>query len=67
GDTEDDNAEEVPVDEVNQDVIATMRADLAKINKALLKIENGGYGTDDAGQPISEERLRALPWADKAL
>jgi RNA polymerase-binding transcription factor DksA len=63
----DENAEEVGLDEVNQDLIATMRTDLDKVNKALAKIEAGTYGTDDEGREISEARLRALPWADKAL
>jgi RNA polymerase-binding transcription factor DksA len=67
GDSEDDNAEEIQVDEVSQDVIAVMRADLAKIGKALAKIDQGIYGTDDEGKEISEARLRAMPWADKAL
>lgn len=67
GDTEDDNAEEIPVDEASQDVIAMMKADLEKIEKALAKIQAGTYGTDDSGQEISEARLRAIPWADKAI
>jgi RNA polymerase-binding transcription factor DksA len=67
GNSEDDNAEEIPVDEANQDVIAIMRLDLDKVNKALAKITAGNYGTDDDGQEISEARLRAMPWADKAL
>ena len=44
-----------------------MKADLVKINKALAKIDDGSYGTDDDGNEISEERLKVLPWADKAL
>jgi RNA polymerase-binding transcription factor DksA len=67
GDDEDENAEEVNVDEVNQDLIATMKGDLEKINKALAKIEAGTYGTDDQGNEISEARLKAMPWADKAI
>lgn len=63
----DSQVQEVEDDEVSQDVIAAMRADLAKIDKALKKIEDGVYGTDDQGQAISQARLRALPWADKAI
>jgi RNA polymerase-binding transcription factor DksA len=44
-----------------------MKSDLEKVSKALGKIEAGTYGTDDEGKEISEERLRAMPWADKAL
>lgn len=67
GDDEDENAEEVNVDEVNMDVLGVMKSDLQKIEAALEKIENGTYGTDDEGNEISEERLRAIPWADKAI
>lgn len=67
GDDYDDNAKEIEVDEVNRDLIARMQADLAKIDKALTKITDGTYGVDDQGQEISEARLRAIPWADKAI
>ncbi len=62
-----ENAEEVELDELNQDLIARMKGDLEKVNKALAKIEKGVYGTDDEGKLISEQRLKAMPWADKAL
>ncbi len=67
GSNPDESAEEVELDEVNQDMIARINQDLAKINKALQKIEAGTYGVDDEGNQISEARLKALPWADKAI
>jgi RNA polymerase-binding transcription factor DksA len=67
GDDEDDNAQEISGDEASLDEIAVLKSDLAKVGKALEKIAAGTYGTDDDGNEISEERLRALPWADKAL
>ena len=67
GDDEEANSDEVNVDEASQDVIAVMKADLEKIDKALVKIANGSYGIGDDGKEIPEERLRALPWADKAI
>ena len=37
---------------------------LEQIEKALGRIEDGSYGVCEAcGQPIKEERLRAVPWA----
>jgi RNA polymerase-binding transcription factor DksA len=67
GDSEDDNAEEIEVDEASQDVIAVMKADMEKIEKALAKMDEGTYGTDDEGKEIPEARLRAMPWADKSI
>lgn len=67
GENEDDGLGELEVDEVNQDVRARIEQDLAKIDKALAKIEAGTYGTDDDGKEIDEDRLRVLPWADKAI
>lgn len=63
----DSNVQEVEDDQVSQDMIARVKADLEKITKALAKIKNGSYGMDDEGNAVSEQRLRALPWADKAL
>lgn len=67
GDDYDENATELEVDEVNQDLIVRLKSDLEKIDKALAKIADGSYGMDDEGKEISEARLRALPWADKAI
>jgi DnaK suppressor protein len=40
------------------------RASLSQIDRALAKLENGGYGRcDKCGKPIGEERLRAAPFA----
>jgi RNA polymerase-binding transcription factor DksA len=67
GDDREANADEVGPDEANQDVRALLQSDLKKIDIALEKIATGTYGTDDEGKEISEERLRVLPWADKAI
>ncbi|HMQ01559.1 MAG TPA: TraR/DksA C4-type zinc finger protein [Candidatus Doudnabacteria bacterium] len=67
GDDLDENASEIQVDEVNQDISNRMKADLKKIETALQKIDDGSYGVDEQGNEISEERLRAIPWADKAI
>ncbi len=67
GDDLDENATELQIDEVSQNQIERMTADLTKVEKALQKIEAGTYGTDDDGNEIGEDRLRAIPWADKAI
>lgn len=67
GDDLDENATEIQMDEVNQNLSENLTSDLAKIARALEKIDNGSYGTDDDGNEIGEDRLRAIPWADKAI
>jgi RNA polymerase-binding transcription factor DksA len=67
GDDLDENATELQMDEVNQDVKERMQADLDKIEIALQKIDAGTFGTDADGNEIPEDRLRAIPWADKAI
>lgn len=70
--TEIDTDPEASQDEAEQDfdnqgVSSRIQEDIKKIDAALEKIEAGTYGVDDDGNEISEERLRVLPWADKAL
>lgn len=67
GDDYENNAIEVEVDEVNRDLIVRIESDLEKVKAALSKIEQGTYGIDAEGNEISEDRLRAIPWADKAI
>lgn len=63
----DEEASEVEIDEVNKDLIETLSKQSELVMKALEKMDDGTYGVDESGKVISEERLRAMPWADKAL
>ncbi|MEK7618462.1 MAG: hypothetical protein AAB410_04950 [Patescibacteria group bacterium] len=67
GSRDDENAKEAEEDEINRSIKIRIQADLEKIAKALNKIELGTYGVDDFGQAIAEDRLEALPWADRAI
>ncbi len=67
GEETDENATAFQIDEVNNDIAETIKADLLKIEKALKKTEDGTYGMTDDGQEISEERLEVLPWADSIV
>lgn len=67
GDDLDENATEIQMDEVSQNLSESASSNLEKINIALQKIEQGTYGIDSDGNEIAEERLRAIPWADKAI
>ena len=43
-------------------------AKLADIERALVKLDDGSYGTCDVcGDPIGEERLAAIPWAVRCV
>ncbi len=63
----DENATEIQIDEVSQNMRERIQTDLEKIEKALQKIDEGTYGTADDGQEIPEDRLRAMPWADTVI
>lgn len=67
GEDYDENATELQIDEVNQDLIERIKADLEKISIALTRIEAGTYGVDASGNEITEDRLRAIPWADTSI
>jgi len=67
GQDNEENAQELQLDEISQDVMAVLKSDLEKIDNALQKIADGTYGTDTEGKEISEARLRVIPWADKAI
>jgi RNA polymerase-binding protein DksA len=46
-------------------VVRALRANLRDVERALSKMETETYGScERCGQPISLERLEALPWAE---
>lgn len=67
GNDDEDVSYELPVDEVNQDLIVRLQKDLASIDAALARVESGTYGIDENGNEISEDRLRAIPWAEHGV
>jgi DnaK suppressor protein len=68
GDDMDDNAQEVSVDEANQDIITQLKEDISKIDESLTKIDAGTYGVCAVGgEEINEERLEVLPWAETCV
>lgn len=63
GDLEDE-AELLYVREAELDENARDRDELARVNRALERIEQGTYGLSEvSGKPIPIERLEALPYA----
>lgn len=74
GDTADDEPSTNPADDAtdlhNQEVDAGiaegLRADLAAIERAEERLAQGKYGVSiESGEPIPDERLEALPWAER--
>jgi len=50
------------------DVARRLEEKLADVERALQKLEEGTYGTCDVcGDPISPERLEAIPWATRCV
>jgi DnaK suppressor protein len=46
------------------DLAESERKLLAQVERALKKFESGTYGvSEDSGEPIGFDRLRAIPWA----
>ena len=68
GSDDDAGAQEFQTDEVNQDIIAQLKEDLAKIKAAQARIEKGTYGVCTVGgEDIPEPRLEAIPWAETCV
>ena len=60
--------EDVAVDflemQQEQSLLVNQQALLIEVQRAIERIDNGTYGKCvECGQPISEKRLEALPWA----
>lgn len=60
-----DKAEALTYVSVNEELTASQRNTLEKIDKALRRIDDGLYGKCSAcSQPIEIERLEAIPYAE---
>lgn len=59
-----DTATELYTQEFNYSLSEGDRAQLLLVEEALQRIDNGDYGEcEECGEAISEQRLKALPWA----
>jgi DnaK suppressor protein len=49
-------------------LVRALRANLHDVDRALVRIEEGTYGTcERCGAAIARERLEALPWASRCI
>jgi RNA polymerase-binding transcription factor DksA len=59
-----DLAKDILDRELNHSELERARRELAEVNAALERIDNGTYGVSDvSGRPIPDERLQAVPHA----
>ena len=61
-----DDATQLHDREVDEGIAEGLRADLAAIERADERLAQGTYGVSiESGKPIPDERLEALPWAER--
>ena len=61
-----DAATSLHAQEVDAGIAEGLRADLAAIERAEERLAEGTYGLSiESGDPIPDERLEALPWAER--
>jgi DnaK suppressor protein len=61
-----DDATDLHDREVEAGLAEGLRADLAAIERAEKRLEEGTYGVSiESGKPIPEGRLEAIPWAER--
>ena len=61
-----DAGSELFENERDQSVINRLQQELAAIDRAEQRVEDGSYGISvDSGEPIPDGRLEAIPWAER--
>jgi RNA polymerase-binding transcription factor len=61
-----DEGELIEEEEVDDALLAQLRAELEAVERAEKRLEEGAYGFSvDSGEPIPAERLEAVPWAER--
>lgn len=61
-----DDAQRLQQDELDEGIEERLRDELAAIERAELRLEQGTYGLSiDSGEPIPDARLEAIPWAER--
>jgi DnaK suppressor protein len=61
-----EDAEMIEEEQVDDALAATLRAELAAVERALKRLDEGTYGFSiESGEPIPAARLEAMPWAER--
>ena len=63
-----DSAKDITDRQIDESELANVRAQLEEVDAALQRVEDGTYGVSEvSGEPIPDERLRAVPWARRLV
>ena len=63
-----DDAELIEEEQVDTALVEQLREELAAVERAEERIRDGTYGISiESGKPIPDERLEAIPWADRTI
>ena len=63
-----DSAKDITDRQVDESELANVRGQLDEVDAALQRVEDGTYGVSEvSGEPIPDERLRAVPWARRLV
>jgi len=61
-----EDAEMIGEEQVDDALAETLRAEMAAVERALKRLEEGTYGFSiESGEPIPAGRLEAIPWAER--
>lgn len=61
-----DDAEPLQEEQVDQALIQQLKQELEAVERAEKRLEEGTYGLSiESGEPIPEQRLEAIPWAER--
>ena len=61
-----DDADHLQQDEVDEGLAEQLRDELAAVERAEQRLEEGKYGLSiESGEPIPVPRLEAIPWAER--
>lgn len=61
-----DNAPELLDEEIDAALAEPLREELAAVERAEQRLAEGTYGFSvESGEPISDARLRSIPWAER--
>jgi DnaK suppressor protein len=62
-----DDAQFLHDEEVEEGIAERRREELEAIERAERRLEEGSYGISiESGEPIPDERLEAIPWAERS-